>query len=145
MEKSVKIIRITLWGIFILFILVVIVPLFTGDRTPDYEVCTGGSMESRAIKTKNVLDEAGVDVTFSMDYQEVTVNRNHIVWISAFENQTFDVKKGLTLNLAVYNNCVNRKQNSGDVTDSYLIELRDAHTDKKFASIGPFSGFKLHD
>jgi len=112
-------------------------------KEPNYTYCKA-AMEGPAIDIKRVMDEAGIDVTFSMNLQRVTVNRRHPVWRAIFDDQTFNHKQNLTRSLAIYNNCVNRKRNKGDVMDTDLIELRDAHTNEKFASIGVFNGFKVH-
>lgn len=61
-------------------------------------------------------------------------------WNAIWSRMTVDEKESLTISLAAYKNCVYSKGR----WDSPYIELRDLYTDEKFASIGPWHGFRVY-
>ena len=62
-------------------------------------------------------------------------------WYAAWSSLTFAEKERFTKLLVLYRNCVLLDAQS----DWEYIELRDLHTNKKFASITVWGGFKIHE
>ena len=63
-----------------------------------------------------------------------------VTWNAMWRSMTVSEKQSLTISLAAYKNCVYSKGR----WDSPYIELRDLYTDEKFASIGPWHGFRVY-
>lgn len=84
------------------------------------------------------------DIQFA-EYREapVYVNRN-LVWQAVWAQANVPRKQTLVQLLAVYNNCIHYPQRGWAKKERYYVELRDAYTDEKIASISAWSGFKIH-
>jgi len=134
---------------FLIFLLVLGIFLGIGfliSPEPEPTICTP-QLEKKSVEMVHMLlyDSPSYDIRFpKQKFDPVLVNRNadwNIFWNMA----DFEVKKTAVRWIGIYNNCLHYPSKGWEKYDVPVIELRDLHTNEKFASIGMMGGLSLHD